>query len=91
MPKNSRTLDMCFDNISRTILSAVVERGYQISTNSGAEVPDTTTVGPITIFGIPNNFCRDDAPSTSLPAPELTRTNPDRRQYPIIWFLSLLN
>jgi hypothetical protein len=46
-----------------------VYAAYVLTINSGADVPNATTVKPITIFGIPYFFAKDDAPSTRRLAP----------------------
>jgi hypothetical protein len=48
----------------------------RLTINSGAEVPNATMVSPITKDGTLNLRANELDPSTSIPAPLISRTNP---------------
>ena len=47
-----------------------------LTISSGAEVPNATTVSPITMGVIPNFLAREDAPRTRVSAPAIKITKP---------------
>jgi hypothetical protein len=50
----------------------------ELTTNSGADVPNATTVKPMAIFEILNFLAMDDEPFTRKSAPFISTTKPTR-------------
>src|SRR3989338_1565884 len=51
-----------------------------LTINSGAEVPNATIVSPITSAETPRRLAREEAPSTSKPAPLMSAAKPTKNR-----------